>query len=95
MVLLKNDRGALPLDRTRHTTLAVIGADATEARLGGYSGPGIANVSMLDGIRQKAGTSVVVRYAPGPGRTTREFVVIPADALSSVAERRHRRRAVG
>src|SRR5688572_24671984 len=83
IVLLKNDRRTLPLDTTRYAALAVIGADAAEARLGGYSGPGIAKMPILDGIREKAGSNAVVRYAPGPGRTTREFVVIPPDALSS------------
>ena len=85
IVLLKNERRTLPLDRTTSAALAVIGSDAVEARLGGYSGPGIAKVSILDGIRQKLGTGAVVRHAPGPGRTTREFAVIPADALSSTS----------
>src|SRR4029078_11145520 len=39
IVLLRNDRNALPLSR-RVSSVAVIGADAMEARLGGYSGPG-------------------------------------------------------
>jgi beta-glucosidase len=82
IVLLKNDRRTLPLDRTNVGTLAVIGADAAEARLGGYSGPGISKVSILEGIRRRVKK---VAYAPGPGRTTREFVVIPPDALSSTA----------
>ena len=83
IVLLKNDRRTLPLDRAKYPALAVVGVDATEARLGGYSGPGVATVSILDGIRQKLGQAV--RYAPGPGRTTREFAVIPPEALSSTA----------
>src|SRR5262245_15678824 len=40
IVLLENKRNALPLSRTLGT-VAVIGTDAEEARLGGYSGPGI------------------------------------------------------
>jgi beta-glucosidase len=82
IVLLKNDRHALPLARSVRT-LAVIGADAVEARLGGYSGPGMAKVSILDGIRQKLGPGAVARHAPGSGRVTREFVVIPSDALTT------------
>src|SRR4029079_4309047 len=39
IVLLRNDRGTLPLSK-RLASIAVIGQDATEARLGGYSGPG-------------------------------------------------------
>lgn len=67
VVLLKNEAGVLPL-RTdgRPRSIAVVGPDAVEARLGGYSGPGIAKVSLLDGIRERAGAAV--RYAAGCGR---------------------------
>ncbi len=81
LVLLKNERGVLPLSRAVRS-LAVIGADADEARLGGYSGPGIEKVSILEGIRQKLGASRV-RYAPGPGRLSPEYTVIPAEWLGA------------
>ena len=50
----------------------MIGADADEARLGGYSGPGIHKVSILDGIREKLGRTAAVRFVAGPGRVSRE-----------------------
>ncbi|MCX6224916.1 MAG: PA14 domain-containing protein, partial [Bacteroidia bacterium] len=53
IVLLKNARNTLPLSKTLKT-IAVIGEDATEARLGGYSGPGINKISILQGIRRLA-----------------------------------------
>jgi beta-glucosidase len=82
IVLLRNERGALPLSpRTR--SVAVIGVDAIEARLGGYSGPGNAKVAILDGVRAALGRSAVVHHAPGPGRVTSGYVVIPAAHLSS------------
>jgi len=81
LVLLKNDRRALPLASTLKS-IAVIGTDATESRLGGYSGPGIKRVSILDGIRERAGRATV-RYAPGPGRVARDYVVVGAAQLSS------------
>jgi beta-glucosidase len=84
MVLLKNDAHVLPLSRTTKT-VAVIGLDAQEARLGGYSGPGVRKVSMVDGIRQALGSAGTVLFAPGPGRTTADFVVVPADQLASTA----------
>jgi beta-glucosidase len=87
VVLLRNGRRTLPLSR-RVTSVAVIGQDATEARLGGYSGPGNAKVSILDGIRAKVGRAVVVRNAPGPGRVTSDHVVVPAAQLSSVVDGR-------
>jgi phosphoglycolate phosphatase-like HAD superfamily hydrolase len=79
-VLLKNDGNVLPLAPTV-TSIAVIGPDAVEARLGGYSGPGTARVSILDGLRERLGPHVTVRHAPGPGRVTREFAVVPASAV--------------
>src|SRR5262249_23762665 len=79
VVLLKNARHTLPLARPR--SIAVLGVDATEARLGGYSGPGVRPVSILDGIRQRGGTG---RFAPGPGRVTREYTIVPAEQLSSI-----------
>jgi beta-glucosidase len=83
IVLLKNEGALLPL-RQPPRRLAVIGVDATEARLGGYSGPGRAAVSILDGIRQQLGARFEVRHEPGPGRIIREFAVVPTEALSSV-----------
>ena len=56
IVLLKNERGLLPLSAAIRS-VAVIGVDAEEARLGGYSGPGIAKVSILDGLRQAIGAA--------------------------------------
>src|SRR5262245_23107018 len=46
------ERPTLPLEKTIRS-IAVIGEDATEARLGGYSSTGIRKVSILDGIREK------------------------------------------
>jgi beta-glucosidase len=85
MVLLKNERGVLPLSRAIRS-IAVIGADAMEARLGGYSGPGLRPVSILEGIRERMGRAGPVRYAPGPGRFDAEPAIIPARQLSLRAE---------
>lgn len=82
IVLLKNDRNTLPLARGH--SIAVIGPDAIEARLGGYSGSGIKPVTILQGLRDRAGPGVVVRHAVGPGRSSPGFVVVPAEHLSSM-----------
>ena len=84
MVLLRNERRALPLSR-RVRSIALIGVDATQARLGGYSGPGNAKVSILDGIRATLERGGVTRYAPGPGRVTRQYVIVPERSLSHSA----------
>lgn len=82
IVLLKNDARLLPLTGTRRS-IAVIGPDAVEARLGGYSGTGINVVSILDGIRKRAGTSTSVRYVPGCGRLDTTFIAVPGTALTT------------
>ena len=76
IVLLKNERSLLPLSHSL-SSIALIGADAVEARLGGYSGPGNRPISILEGLKA-ALPSASMRYAPGPGRVTRGFEVIPA-----------------
>ena len=85
LVLLRNERGTLPLPLGVRS-LAVIGTDAVEARLGGYSGPGIRKVSILDGIRARAGAGVRVQYAPGPGRTIPGPVVVSSEYLTTVRD---------
>jgi beta-glucosidase len=80
IVLLKNEKHALPLKKSIKT-IAVCGPDAAEARLGGYSGPGIRTISILDGIRDKIGDSARVVYAKGCERTSSEYVTVPSRCL--------------
>jgi beta-glucosidase len=66
IVLLKNEGGALPL-AGEIKSIAVIGPQADEPRLGGYSWDGYAReriVTPLRGIRERAG-GVEVRFAQG------------------------------
>lgn len=84
IVLLKNERNTLPLRRSIRS-LAVIGGDARESRLGGYSGAGIRLTSILDGLRGSLGPSTAVRYAPGPGRAATEYVVIADKHFTATA----------
>ncbi len=81
IILLKNAADVLPLAKNL-TTLAVIGPDANAARLGGYSGPGIAPVSILEGIREKLGDHVLITVAPGCQREELFAQVVPASHLS-------------
>lgn len=64
VVLLKNEHNVLPL-RKDLKSIAVIGPRAEEAWLGGYSGFGIETVSIVDGIKNKVGGGVRVRYEKG------------------------------
>jgi beta-glucosidase len=81
IVLLRNERHVLPLSPSLKS-IAVIGDDAAEPRFGGYSGVPSRAVSILNGIRNRAGRGIVLRYARGPGRLSPEFAVVPADHLS-------------
>src|SRR5262249_51263857 len=85
IVLLRNERRTLPLSKTIGS-IAVIGADASEARLGGCSGPGVHKVPILEGIRQKLGASSRVEYTPGPGRAIPDVVTVLADDLHVTGE---------
>ncbi|HTO95119.1 MAG TPA: glycoside hydrolase family 3 protein, partial [Bacteroidota bacterium] len=75
IVLLKNTGGLLPL-RKDVGSIAVIGPDAAVARLGGYSGPGVRNVSILEGIRERLGSSTRIAYEEGCTREVNDVVVI-------------------
>lgn len=83
ITLLRNTNATLPFDRDAIRSLAVIGPDAVEARLGGYSGPGNAPIAILDGLRAVAGPGVAVRYVAGPGRTRDSLTPVPATVLRS------------
>jgi len=80
LVLLKNEKNTLPFDKNIKS-IAIIGIDAKEARLGGYSGPGNNPVSILQGIENKVGESCKINYTPGCGRETIDFVTIPTENL--------------
>ena len=86
IVLLRNEAGALPLAKTLRR-VAVIGTDAVETRLGGYSRPGARTVSILKGITEKLAAGANVRYAPGPGRAAPAvFATIAPEHLSTNAD---------
>jgi beta-glucosidase len=63
--------------------IAVIGPDADTVRLGGYSGPGIAPVSVLAAIRSRVGAEGTVRYARGATRLAPTHGVVPSVHLES------------
>lgn len=72
IVLLKNDGNLLPLDPKKLRTIAVIGPNAADVHLGGYSrdpGPGNQS-SILDGIQKRVEPRVKVLYSEGCKITT-------------------------
>ena len=79
IVLLKNNKGLLPIGSTTES-IALIGVDATEARLGGYSGPGTKKVSIAEGMKKVYGAQKIIT-AEGPGRSIKTWTVIPSKYL--------------
>jgi len=66
IVLLKNDKNVLPLDRAKLKSVAVVGPNAARAHLGGYTDPKPPRtVSILEGVKNKLGNGVKVNYAEG------------------------------
>ena len=65
IVLLENRNHALPLDRAKLRTLAVIGPNAKGLRRGGYSADPGRGVDVLSGITDAAGPGVKIVYSEG------------------------------
>jgi|WetSurMetagenome_2_1015567.scaffolds.fasta_scaffold03543_5 beta-glucosidase len=65
VILLKNEGRLLPLNKGNYKRIAVIGPNAADAHLGGYSGWPGRGISILQGIKDKAGSNVDVAYAVG------------------------------
>ena len=64
ITLLKND-GVAPLKKRKVKTIAVIGPNADRVMLGGYSSVPPYHITVLEGIRQRAGKSINVLYHEG------------------------------
>ena len=65
IVLLKNQRSILPIDKKKIKSIAVVGINAGHAEFGGYSGVPVGEpVSILQGIQNIAGNNIKILYAP-------------------------------
>jgi beta-glucosidase len=69
IVLLKNNN-LLPLSPGKHKKIAVIGPCANDLWFGGYSGEPHRKTSLLQGIKDKVGSSAEVLFAQGCRLTT-------------------------
>jgi beta-glucosidase len=69
IVLLKNDRNALPLNAKRTKSIVVLGPNAIGLPAGGGSAhvAPFHFISVADGLRQVAGSKVRIDVIPGPG----------------------------
>jgi beta-glucosidase len=85
-VLLKNDGGILPLDRSKLRRVAVVGPRGGTVDGGGGSAhvTAIRKVTLVDALREALGSKVRVDYAPGE-ITTDGLEPIPASVLTPPA----------
>lgn len=65
IILLKNTGNLLPLHTDKLEKIAVIGPNAAGLHLGGYSYIPAHSITVLEGIRQKAGNKIEVLYHEG------------------------------
>ena len=65
IVLIKNERGLLPLEAAKIKSLAIVGPNADKIRLGGYSGVPPYFITVLEGMRRRLGAGVNISYAEG------------------------------
>jgi len=68
IVLLKNEKNILPLQKEKIKTIAVIGQNSLNTKAGGGGSsevPVIASVSILDGLKNKLGSAVNINYSKG------------------------------
>ncbi|MDI9584056.1 MAG: glycoside hydrolase family 3 C-terminal domain-containing protein [Acidobacteriota bacterium] len=85
IVLLKNEGNVLPLDAAALRSIAVIGPNAAENRLGmGGSGYvySTSNTHALDCIKARVGENVTVNYARGGTSGDETLPAIPSELLS-------------
>ncbi len=64
IVLLKNEQGVLPL-KNEKLRIAVIGELAESTYPGGYANPDKIGISILDGLKQRAGSTQIISYEKG------------------------------
>jgi beta-glucosidase len=93
ITLLKNENNLAPFDLSKIKTIAVIGPNADRTLLGGYSGVPKQEVTVLEGIKAKAGKKVKVLYSEGckitiGGSWNRDAVVAsdPVEDRKAIAE---------
>lgn len=64
-VLVKNEGGALPLDKSSLTRVAIVGPNSDITVLGGYSDEPRQTISILDGFKAEFGDDIEIVHAKG------------------------------
>ncbi|MCJ8155310.1 glycoside hydrolase family 3 C-terminal domain-containing protein [Chryseobacterium sp. SSA4.19] len=82
-VLLHNNHQTLPISGNVKKIL-VVGTDAADARLGGYSGPGNKKMNILEGIKNFVkNKNIKIIYSKGIDWNLKNFMTVPTEFLSS------------
>lgn len=69
IVLLKNEKNVLPLNKQSIKSVAIVGINAGVCEFGDYSGiPFNTPISILEGIKNKVGKKVKINYVPWTNR---------------------------
>ncbi len=79
-VLLKNDNHILPLKSTKRILL--LGEDAVEGRLGGYSGTGNKKINIAEGLKNAVFGDVEINYLKGSSREVQSYIPVDSQFLS-------------
>jgi len=88
IVLLKNDKGLLPLDSAKIRRMAVIGTHARDTPIGGYSDVPAHVVSVLEGMQEAGKGRFTVDYAEGVRITEGHCWSCDEVKLASISENR-------
>ncbi|HSC68131.1 MAG TPA: glycoside hydrolase family 3 N-terminal domain-containing protein, partial [Cellvibrio sp.] len=89
IVLLKNDKNILPLNKAKIKSLALIGPHVDETLLGGYSDVPKNTVSILQGLKEYLGAGVAINVEKGTLLTIEKW---PSDPDSAAANSRSKQR---
>jgi len=89
VVLLKNKNHFLPLDKNKKQSIAVIGRWADNVLLDWYSGLPPYRVTPLEGIKNKVGKGVSVRFAKGNGQDSTATKLARSSDLAIVVVGNH------
>ena len=80
-VLLQNNDNTLPIAK-QYKNILIVGEEAIAARLGGYSGPGIKPVNMIDGLKNYTkGKNTNIQYRKGITWNKKEWNVVGSEFL--------------
>lgn len=89
IILLKNDKNILPLDKAALKSVALIGPHADETLLGGYSDVPKNTVSILQGLQDYLGDAVALNFEKGTLLTIERW---PSHSDSAAANTRSKQR---